>query len=221
MAGPLLPVEPGASLPGLSEGRGAVLRALAQHGEATAERLADELGLSLSGVRQQLALLEASGIVSHRRGASTRGRPRHNYSLTPAGDAYFPQIHAALLLEILGLLERDHPEVFQEILDGLADLRKPADPAAFERAPEEERLAYIRDLYQAQGFLIDIEQAPDVISVRLGHCPIATTARRYPQFCAYEERALQDAFPDRTLNRRVHRLNGAAVCLYELRLATA
>jgi predicted ArsR family transcriptional regulator len=219
MAGPLLPLDPGASLPGLSEGRGAVLRALAQQGEATAERLAEELGLSLSGVRQQLALLEASGIVIHRRGETTRGRPRHNYSLTPAGDAYFPQIHAALFLEILGILERGHPEIFQEVLDALAGLRKPADTAAFEGAPEEERLSYIRDLYQAQGFLMDIDQREGVITVRLGHCPIATTARRYPQFCAYEERALHDAFPERTLTRVAHRLSGAAVCQYELRRA--
>src|SRR5690554_3578114 len=59
-----------------------ILQTIKRHGEARAEDIASELGITVSGVRQHLTGLEAMALVEHRELKSGPGRPRFLYRLT-------------------------------------------------------------------------------------------------------------------------------------------
>ena len=67
-----------------------ILDYIRRHGEATVRSLASVLGLTSTGIRQHLAVLERDGLVHVRETRGRVGRPALIYSLTPAGDALFP-----------------------------------------------------------------------------------------------------------------------------------
>src|SRR5688500_12108027 len=67
-----------------------ILDYIRRHGEATVRSLAPVLNLTSTGIRQHLAVLERDGLVFVRETRGRIGRPALVYSLTPAGDALFP-----------------------------------------------------------------------------------------------------------------------------------
>jgi len=79
-----------------------ILDYIRRHGEATVRSLAQVLGLTTTGIRQHLTVLERDGLVKVRETRGRIGRPALVYSLTPAGDALFPHRYdelSNLLLE--------------------------------------------------------------------------------------------------------------------------
>ncbi|MGH9285158.1 MAG: helix-turn-helix domain-containing protein, partial [Acidimicrobiales bacterium] len=74
---------PSTALASLPPARREILLLLKKRGEATAAELAGALGITVSGVRQQLAGLAADGWVAHRVERVPTGRPRHRHRLTP------------------------------------------------------------------------------------------------------------------------------------------
>src|SRR5437016_69311 len=86
-------------------GRRAVLYAVRRRGEATAEQVAEQLGMTVSGARQQLSALVADGLVDAvelPRPVPTRGRPTLAYAVTARADALFPKAYGELTNELLG-----------------------------------------------------------------------------------------------------------------------
>ncbi len=70
--------------------RQAILNLLRRYRDATVRSLGDSLGLTPSAIRQQLGLLERDGLITVRRKRGAIGRPAYVYSLSPEGDAVFP-----------------------------------------------------------------------------------------------------------------------------------
>ena len=70
--------------------RRAILVRLRHDGPSSPESLATALGLSRTGVLQQLHALEAAGLVSRQAVRHGVGRPRHVYDVTPAAQDLFP-----------------------------------------------------------------------------------------------------------------------------------
>src|SRR4051794_38094107 len=95
---------------GVTDSRWAVIDVLKRHPEATADVVADELGITVSAARQQLATLLDLGLVARRDAAPEgRGRPRHHYVVTAQGDRLFPRAYGDLANELLGYLGREDP----------------------------------------------------------------------------------------------------------------
>src|SRR6266851_3680661 len=91
----------------LPAGRRAVLYALRRRGDATAEQLAGQLGMSVSGARQHLMALTRDGLVEATEmpaESPRRGRRTLRYGVTPAADALFPKAYGELTNELLGYL---------------------------------------------------------------------------------------------------------------------
>ncbi|HJV08514.1 MAG TPA: ArsR family transcriptional regulator, partial [Acidimicrobiales bacterium] len=78
-----------------------LVTALKHAGEATAEALAGELGVTVSAVRQQLDTLYTEGLVAWRPLAQGRGRPAHVCRLTRAAEPLFPKAYGGLTTELL------------------------------------------------------------------------------------------------------------------------
>ena len=102
----------------LPVGRRAVLYAVRRRGEATAEQVAEQLDITVSGARQHLtalahdALVESSELPSPQ---GRRGRRTLVYSVTDAADAYFPKAYGELTNELLGYLGESDPAMLESL----------------------------------------------------------------------------------------------------------
>jgi predicted ArsR family transcriptional regulator len=78
-----------------------ILDYLRRHGQATVKELAPHLGLTSTGIRQHLTVLERDGYVEAREERGRVGRPALVYRLTSTGDAVFPKQYGELALALI------------------------------------------------------------------------------------------------------------------------
>src|SRR4051794_13686712 len=85
--------------------RGQIISLLRQ-ANRTVEELAKALGLTNSGVRTHLAVLERDRIVRQRGtvSSSSGGKPAHLYELTPEAEDLFSKAYKPMLRELLAIL---------------------------------------------------------------------------------------------------------------------
>src|SRR6478735_3517768 len=124
---PSAAVGPGApsAVATLPEGRRRVLYAIRRRGQATAEQVAGQLRMTVSGARQHLTALVEDGFAeateSEPRGR--RGRRALVYNVTAAGDALFPKAYAELTNELLGYLADEQPSALEQLFARRRDQR--------------------------------------------------------------------------------------------------
>ena len=78
-----------------------ILEYLQRQGRATVKELGNLLGLTSTGIRQHLTVLERDGLVDAREERGRVGRPTLVYSLTEKADALFPKTYDALATVLL------------------------------------------------------------------------------------------------------------------------
>src|SRR6185295_896300 len=79
-----------------------ILEYLQRHGRGTVKELGELLGLTSTGIRQHLTVLERDGFVEAHEERGRVGRPTLVYSLTNKADGLFPKTYdllASVLLE--------------------------------------------------------------------------------------------------------------------------
>jgi DeoR family suf operon transcriptional repressor len=81
-----------------------LLKALLKSGEATAQQLAETLGISPQATRRHLKDLETEGLILHEVVRAGMGRPQHHYRLSAAGRSRFPANYDEFAVELLDTL---------------------------------------------------------------------------------------------------------------------
>lgn len=81
-----------------------LLKALLKSGEATAQQLAEILGVSPQATRRHLKDLETEGLILHEVVRAGMGRPQHHYRLSAAGRSRFPANYDEFAVELLDTL---------------------------------------------------------------------------------------------------------------------
>jgi len=195
-----------------------IVQALKKGGELSADELADQLGLTTSGVRQHLVGLTSDGLVGHRQVREGPGRPRHCYHLTAAADALFPRAYSDLTNELLGYAGDEEPELVERLFERrrkrrVDDARERL--AGIDFAAKVEELARILD---EDGYLADFQAQPDGTYLITEHnCAILGVARKYGQACSSEIGFLREALPEASIERVQHMIAGAHSCAYEVK----
>ncbi|MCA9878906.1 MAG: helix-turn-helix domain-containing protein [Thermomicrobiales bacterium] len=203
------------ALNSLPDTRRRILEQIKRGGEATAEAIASELGITLSGARQTLTALEREGLLTHTPERGGPGRPRHVYTLTPAGDALFPRTYAELTNELLEYVEDEDPELLERIFARRAERR-------LQRARERtvglsfpERVRVVAHILDEDGYLADFTPRDDGAFVITEHnCAVLGVALRHGHACSSELDFLRAALPEAAVTRIAHRINGGHVCAY-------
>ncbi|MFN2464000.1 MAG: helix-turn-helix transcriptional regulator [Candidatus Dormibacteria bacterium] len=213
----------GPRVEGLPAGRRDLLLTLKRVGEAGAEELAVELGVTPSAVRQVLAALEGQGIVAHVAERAERGRPKHRYRLTEAGDSLFPRRYGDLTNEVLGLLDQRDPALLADLFEQRRLRRVRAARSRLDgmdaTAPRVYELARILD---EDGYLADVHQLEDGSFLVTEHnCAILDVARRFWHACSSEIAFLRECLPGATVERVQHIIDGSHVCAYLIRESSA
>ena len=213
-----------ASLPTLPAGRREVLYAVRRRGEATAEQVAEQLGMTASGARQHLTALVDSGLVDAAEVASTtprRGRRTLAYSATAAADGYFPKAYGELTNELLGYLADTDASLLDDLF---ATRREHRIEAARARLTTKRTLAArvteLTKILDEDGYLATSERiATGAYRIVEHNCAIWAVAQRYGQACTSEIDFIRAVMPDATVERVQHMVAGARHCAYEVRAA--
>jgi DeoR family suf operon transcriptional repressor len=205
----------------LPAGRRAVLYAVRRRGEATAEQVAEQLDITVSGARQHLSALARDGLVDAAElpsPAGRRGRRTLVYSATAAADAYFPKAYGELTNELLGYLA----DTDRELLDDLFARRREAriEGARARLAPKrtlEGKVAELTRILDEDGYLASWEKvAPGVFRIVEHNCAIWAVAERYGQACTSELDFIRTVLDGAAVERVQHMIAGARRCAYEI-----
>jgi DeoR family suf operon transcriptional repressor len=206
------------ALASLPESRRRILEHVKRHGEAAAEGIAADLGITLSGVRQHLASLERDGLLEHRAQRGTAGRPKHLFTLTATGDALFPRAYAELTNELLDYVEDEDPALLARIFDRRAQRRLQRTLARCAGRSFAEQVRVVAEVLDEDGYLADFACRDDGTFVVTEHnCAVLGVALRHRHACSSELAFLQAALPQAEVTRIAHRLNGGHVCAYLVR----
>jgi predicted ArsR family transcriptional regulator len=206
----------------LPAGRRAVLYAVRRRGEATAEQVAEQLDITVSGARQQLAALAQDGLVESSELASPggrRGRRTLVYAATEAADAYFPKAYGELTNELLGYVADADGELLDQLFARRRDARIAAARARL--APKRTlrgKVAELTRILDEDGYLASWEQVePGVFRIVEHNCAIWAVARRYGQACTSEIEFIRTMLDGADVERVQHMVAGARRCAYEVR----
>ncbi len=195
-----------------------VLLALKKRGEARAEEIAEEIGITASGVRQHLSPLRAEGLVTYRKIHAGPGRPKFAYRLTDLAEDLFPKTYHELTNELLEHIEEEDPELLVRIFERRRQRHLKAARKRLAGKSLDEKVAMLVRILDEDGYLADSERQPDgTYLINLHNCAIWRVAVRYGLACSTELEFLREALPEAEIDRVAHKVAGAYVCAYEVR----
>lgn len=209
----------GPALAELPATRRALLIALRKRGEARAEELAEQLGVTVSAVRQHLQGLTAADLVAHREERAGPGRPRHVYRLAATAEALFPRSYGELTVELLDYIGDEDPDLVARAFERRRRARVERTQVRLAGLDFDARVAEIARVLDEDGYLADHEPLPDGAGWRIveHNCAILAVAQRYGHACGAEIAFLREVLPDADVTRVSHILTGAHACAYEVR----
>jgi predicted ArsR family transcriptional regulator len=164
-----------------------ILDYLRRHRQATVRELSATLGLTATGIRQHLTVLERDGLVEAHEERGHVGRPALVYCLTEQGDGIYPKKYdqlANLLLE--EVREMAGAQGLQTVLRRVAArLAEPyIDRVEGKTLPE--RVSETREIIRDRGCLADFENEGGDWLIMQHTCPFPNVASRNSSVCALD-----------------------------------
>jgi predicted ArsR family transcriptional regulator len=200
-----------------------ILEYLRRNGQATVRQLADLLGLTLTGVRQHLTVLEREGLVAVQETRGRIGRPALVYSLTASGAALFPNRYddlSNLLLEEIRAIAGS--QGLQSVLMRVAARSAEEYEGRTRGRPLNERVSEATSIIIERGCVADWEQGSQAgeFLIHQYTCPFPNVARCNSGVCALEvEFVRRLTGGDARLVRSL--LRGDKSCTYRVRPAAS
>jgi len=218
----MTPTPSASAAPTLPAGRRTVLYALRRRGEASAEQIAEQLDMTVSGARQHLSALIRDGWVESAETATPepkRGRRPLVYAATAAADDLFPKAYGELTNELLGYVEGTDPKLLDDLFAKRREHR--VDNAHARLANKRSLAAKVAELTRIldeDGYLATSERVSPGLYLIIEHnCAIWAVAQRYGQACTSELDFIRAVLPEATVERTQHMVAGARRCAYEVR----
>jgi predicted ArsR family transcriptional regulator len=194
-----------------------ILEYMQRHGRATVKELGGLLGLTSTGIRQHLTVLERDGLVEAREERGRVGRPTLVYSLTEQADALFPKRYDALASVILEEIRVvDGNERLHQLLGRVASrLAEPyVDRVSGLELPE--RIRETAQIMEEQGCLVEWMEEGDEFFIDEYTCPFPKIAEADRAVCAlHVDFVRQLTGGDTRLTRSL--LRGERSCTYRIR----
>jgi predicted ArsR family transcriptional regulator len=200
---------------------GRILLLLKNKGPQSAGRLGETLGTSGEAARQQLEKMAAEGLVAATSQAGGVGRPSKMWSITPQGNARFPDSHAALTVDLIAAMKQAFGS---EGLDRLLAHRAKRQIAAYRERLQTQtslrrRLQTLAEIRTEEGYMAEVldGEKGDFLLVE-NHCPICVAATACLGLCGAELAVFQKVLGrDIEVERTEHVVSGARRCAYRVR----
>jgi DeoR family transcriptional regulator, suf operon transcriptional repressor len=207
--------------PPLPEGRRAVLYALRRRGQGTAEDIARNLDMTVSGARQHLSALVDDGLAEATeipRAEGRRGRPQLEYTVSDRADSLFPKAYGELTNELLGYVSESDSSLVDQLFARRRDERvRNAQARLATRRTLKDKVAELTRILDEDGYLATAEPIKGGHRIIEHNCAILAVAQRYGHACGAEIAFLREVLPDADVTRVSHILTGAHACTYEVR----
>jgi DeoR family suf operon transcriptional repressor len=198
------------------------LYSVRRRGEATAEQVAEQHAMTVSGARQHLSALVRDGLVAATEGASEpgrRGRRTLVYCVTPAADELFPKAYGELTNELLGYVADSDPALLEAVFARRRQARiEHARARLGSRRGLRAKVAELTRILDEDGYLATYERVGRGVYRIVEHnCAIWAVAQRYGQACTSELDFIRAALEPASVERVQHMVAGARHCAYEVR----
>jgi predicted ArsR family transcriptional regulator len=195
-----------------------ILDYLRSRGRATVRELDQYLGLTSTGIRQHLTVLEREGLVSAREERGRVGRPALVYSLTDHGDALYPKKYeelANLLLE--EVREVAGAQALQTLLKRVAIRFAEPYRGRLDGKALGERVVEATRIIEERGAVADCAQQDGGWLIRQYTCPFPRVAQENSCVCGLDvEFVRQLVGADARLSTSLVR--GDRACTYRIRV---
>jgi predicted ArsR family transcriptional regulator len=214
--------SPAENVGGSSNLRHALLLRLRHDGPSSPEDLAAGLGVSRTGVLQQLHALESAGLVSRQAVRHGVGRPRHVYDVTAAAQDLFPTNYDGLASGLLAAIRAIGGE---ELVDGVFDERRRMTRDRIRQRMAEhltpqarlvDRARELAVIQDEQGYLAEtVIGADGIIRLVERNCAIHRVAADNGAACQAELELFREILgPD--VERETHIAAGDRCCTYRI-----
>ncbi|HKB04667.1 MAG TPA: metalloregulator ArsR/SmtB family transcription factor [Gemmataceae bacterium] len=196
---------------------------LKMRGPQTAADLGKATGVTGEAARQQLVRLAADGLVVATAEPRGVGRPAQVWRLTDAGNARFPDAHAALTADLIRSIRT---QLGEDALDRLIDARAAESKAAYaaelaDAAGLGERVARLAAARTREGYMAESRAQGGGYLLVENHCPICVAATACQGFCRAELETFREVLgPDASVERTEHIVGGDRRCAYRISLNT-
>lgn len=197
--------------------RQAILDYLRRHAECTVRDLGEHLGLTSTGIRQHLTVLERDGLVEAREARGHVGRPALVYRLSSAGDSLYPKeyddLANALIEEARALLG---PDALQRLMKNVASRFASPYAARLDGKPLPERVDTTAAIMRERGDVAEARCEHDSYLIEKHTCPFWNVAQKNSAVCALDvEFVRQLAGADARLSASL--LRGDESCTFRVR----
>lgn len=181
--------------------------------------IADEMGVTTEGARFHLLKLEKENLVESHSEAKGRGRPRQIWSLTEQGNSRFPDTHADLTVNLIGMMRETMGE------DAIHKVINQHEKRVHTRYSEElkelpsleSRIAKLAEIRTKEGYMAEYEKDQDGFLFIENHCPICAAATICQGFCQAELNIFRSILGDGVQVERVqHIIAGERRCAYKI-----
>jgi DeoR family transcriptional regulator, suf operon transcriptional repressor len=164
-----------------------ILNHLHHHGHATVREMACLLGLTPTGVRQHLTVLDRDGLVQSAELRGHVGRPAFVFSLTERGESQFPTNYAMLanlLLEELRTMAGS--DALQRLLRRVSGrmAERYSDRVAGKSLGD--RVTATAQVLREHGCEVEIRKDGGEYFIEQCTCPYPEVARQHSSVCALE-----------------------------------
>ncbi|MGK7904712.1 MAG: iron-sulfur cluster biosynthesis transcriptional regulator SufR [Hormoscilla sp.] len=208
-----------------------ILQYLLKQGQATAQEMAQYLGISPQGIRRHLKDLQAAGSIDQQvakgwpvRTGQTMGRPQYLYQLSRQGRDRFGDSHAEFAVSLLDTLaETVGKDQVSSILRKQWERKAKVYRERLSAGSLRERVATLVELRKAEGYMAEwhpvetdgTEDAPSSRFILIEHnCAIADVASSFPTVCGHELEMFADVLPDCQVERTQWIIDGEHRCGY-------
>jgi predicted ArsR family transcriptional regulator len=198
------------------------LMLLKKRGPQTANELGCATGVCGEAARQQLQRLAGDGLVSATAEPRGVGRPTQVWSLTPAGNAKFPDGHAQLTAQLIAAVRAEFGD---DALDRLIDRRAQEAKATYAKAVGGattlgDRVARLAAARTAEGYMAEVvsdDSGSGGYTLVENHCPICVAASACQSFCRAELETFREVLgPNVRVERTAHIVHGDRRCVYRI-----
>jgi len=201
-----------------------ILQFLLKRGEASAQTLAESLGVSAQAIRRHLKDLTAEALIEHRTVQTGMGRPNHLYQLSRKGRDRFPAQYDNFAISLLDTLaDTVGQDQVQTILQKQWERKADEYRRKVGEGPIEERVERLVKLRKAEGYMAEWHAVePDGEICATGpcymiteyNCAISHIAENFPSVCGHELEMFQRALPDGAVQRTHWLVEGEHRCGY-------
>ena len=164
-----------------------ILDYLRRHGQGSVKELGKLLGLTSTGIRQHLTILERDSLIEGREERGHVGRPALVYSLTEQGDGCYPKKYDSLAIMLLEELKAmAGSQGLQSLLRRVAVRFAEPHMTRMEGKSLPDRVEEVARVIEEEGCLVSTAFEDGDYLLHRYTCPFPNVARTHSSLCALD-----------------------------------